>query len=155
RWRGRRHRSWVLRRPSPLGLTQDLADGSPGPTFTACGPCRRRRRRTKYSRGRTSQIPWLQTPAVERKRGTRSWLRPTQTCGAEIGMTRFTRHLLAVVVLAGATSASAQPLEPIVYTVRVPNPAKSEAQVEALVPTEGQRAIELMMPVWTPGYYRV
>jgi predicted metalloprotease with PDZ domain len=51
--------------------------------------------------------------------------------------------------------AAAQAPEPIVYTVKFPEPAKNYALVEAAVPTGKQDAIELMMPVWTPGFYRV
>lgn len=43
----------------------------------------------------------------------------------------------------------------IVYTVRFPEPAKNYAMIEAAVPTGKQASVELMMPVWTPGYYRV
>jgi predicted metalloprotease with PDZ domain len=58
--------------------------------------------------------------------------------------------------LAAATPALAGPaLEPIVYTVKFPEPAKHYALVEAVVPTGKQAAVELMMPVWTPGFYRV
>ena len=45
--------------------------------------------------------------------------------------------------------------EPIAYTVRFPSPEKHIAEVEAVVPTEGRPAVELMMAVWSPGFYRV
>jgi predicted metalloprotease with PDZ domain len=55
-----------------------------------------------------------------------------------------------------ATSAAlAQAPAPLVYTVRFPEPAKNYALVEAAVPTGKQASVELMMPVWTPGFYRV
>jgi predicted metalloprotease with PDZ domain len=64
--------------------------------------------------------------------------------------------LLAFIWIACATlSVSAQALEPIVYTVRFPEPAKNYALVEATVPTGKQAFIEMMMPIWTPGYYRI
>jgi hypothetical protein len=67
--------------------------------------------------------------------------------------------VLAVVLVAlvGATPSAraAQAVEPINYTVRFPAPDKHIAEVEAIYPTEGRAAIELMMPVWTPGFYRV
>jgi predicted metalloprotease with PDZ domain len=49
----------------------------------------------------------------------------------------------------------AQTYEPITYTVKFPAPDQHRAEVEAIYPTEGRAAIELMMPVWTPGFYRV
>src|ERR1700722_8089975 len=69
-------------------------------------------------------------------------------------------RILAVLVLAwlarpAAPTATAQALEPIAYTVRFPAPDKHVADVEATIPTSGRDAIELMMPVWTPGFYRI
>ncbi|HXY35739.1 MAG TPA: GYF domain-containing protein [Planctomycetaceae bacterium] len=46
-------------------------------------------------------------------------------------------------------------LEPIRFTVRFPSPSKHLAEVEARYPTEGRESVELMMPIWTPGYYHV
>jgi predicted metalloprotease with PDZ domain len=46
-------------------------------------------------------------------------------------------------------------VEPIEFTVRIPAPEKHVAQVEAGYPTDGRASVELMMPVWTPGFYRV
>jgi predicted metalloprotease with PDZ domain len=65
---------------------------------------------------------------------------------------RFVATLLAI---AAASVAAAQPLDPIVYTVRVASPDTHYAQVEAVVPTGGRTSIEMMMPVWSPGYYRI
>ncbi|MES1241440.1 MAG: PDZ domain-containing protein [Acidobacteriota bacterium] len=45
--------------------------------------------------------------------------------------------------------------EPISYTLRFPSPQTHYVEVEAIVPTDGLPAIELMMPVWTPGSYMV
>jgi predicted metalloprotease with PDZ domain len=45
--------------------------------------------------------------------------------------------------------------EPIVYTVRFPAPDKHLAEVEAEVPTGDRPSFELMMAVWSPGFYRV
>lgn len=44
---------------------------------------------------------------------------------------------------------------PIAYTVRFPEPATHYADIELVAPTGGQREIELMMAVWTPGSYLV
>ncbi|HEV2854679.1 MAG TPA: PDZ domain-containing protein [Thermoanaerobaculia bacterium] len=45
--------------------------------------------------------------------------------------------------------------EPISYTLRFPAPQTHYVEVEALVPTDGLPAVELMMAVWTPGSYLV
>jgi len=63
--------------------------------------------------------------------------------------------LVLLLVTLAAAAAAAQTLQPIVYTVRFPAPATHVAQVEAAIPTGGQPAVELMMPVWSPGFYRV
>jgi predicted metalloprotease with PDZ domain len=52
-------------------------------------------------------------------------------------------------------SAAAQAVEPITYTVKFPAPDKHLAEVEAVFPTDGRASIELMLPIWTPGFYRV
>ncbi len=50
---------------------------------------------------------------------------------------------------------SAQTGEPIAYTVKFSSPEKHFAEVEAIVRTDNQASIELFMPVWSPGFYRV
>lgn len=66
---------------------------------------------------------------------------------------------LAAVATLGATAgtppAAARELEPIGYVIRVPAPDTHEIVVEATVPTSGRASLELMMPTWSPGYYRV
>lgn len=52
-------------------------------------------------------------------------------------------------------AASAQALEPIVYTITVPSPDTQVAQVDVRVPTGERESIEMMMAVWSPGFYRV
>jgi predicted metalloprotease with PDZ domain len=51
--------------------------------------------------------------------------------------------------------SSSASLDPIEYTLRVIDPIKHIAGVEARIPTGGRATIDLMMPVWTPGYYVV
>ena len=66
--------------------------------------------------------------------------------------------LAAIVALSTtvlAVPALTQPAEPIVYTVRFPEPHTHYAVVDARVPTGGRDRIELMMAVWTPGSYLV
>ena len=52
-------------------------------------------------------------------------------------------------------AASAQPPEPIAYTLRFPEPHTHYVTVDAQVPTGGRPEVELMMAVWTPGSYLV
>jgi hypothetical protein len=49
----------------------------------------------------------------------------------------------------------AQTLDPIVYTMRVPAPETHYAEIEVRVPTGKRASIEMMMPVWSPGFYRI
>jgi predicted metalloprotease with PDZ domain len=68
----------------------------------------------------------------------------------------------AVAVLIGLliNTAQAETLDgaepdPVRYTVTFPASERHLAQVDAVFPTEGKAAIELFMPVWSPGFYRV
>jgi len=65
------------------------------------------------------------------------------------------RSRLAVQLLLAlcAAAAAAQSPEPIRYTVDVSAPATQRATVTAIVPTGGKPEVELLMPVWSPGYY--
>ena len=67
------------------------------------------------------------------------------------------RRLLGVVlgVALLALPGRAADLEPIVYTITVTDPASHLAQVDAVLPVEGRRTLDLMMAVWSPGFYRV
>jgi predicted metalloprotease with PDZ domain len=60
-----------------------------------------------------------------------------------------------VVLALLAAQARGQAPEPITYTVRFPAPDKHIAELEAVYPTDGRDTVELMMPIWTPGFYRV
>ena len=71
-------------------------------------------------------------------------------------LTALASTISATLLLRAAESATGQAaVEPVVYTVRFPAPGTHSAHVEARFPTDGRGAVELMMPVWTPGYYRV
>ena len=54
-----------------------------------------------------------------------------------------------------ATAAGAAEPEAIRYTLRFPDPRTHYVEVEATIPTAGAAAVELMIPVWTPGSYLV
>jgi predicted metalloprotease with PDZ domain len=72
--------------------------------------------------------------------------RPTATC---LGL------FVALTQLASGFTAAAQTLEPIVYTVKVSKPDSHLADLKAVFPTGGRGAIEIMMAVWSPGFYRL
>jgi predicted metalloprotease with PDZ domain len=55
----------------------------------------------------------------------------------------------------GAWVAPASDLSPIEYTVAFQDAAARFVNVTASVPAEGRAEVELMVPVWSPGYYRV
>lgn len=66
------------------------------------------------------------------------------------------RALLALAALAvPATAQRPDSLEPVHYTVTIDDPASHRAHVKVLIPTAGMEHVELMMPVWSPGFYRV
>jgi predicted metalloprotease with PDZ domain len=71
---------------------------------------------------------------------------------------KFTlRPLIAALTLARliCVAMPASATEPIIYSVKFPAPDTRIAEVEATFPTGRRAAIELMMPVWSPGFYRV
>jgi predicted metalloprotease with PDZ domain len=64
-----------------------------------------------------------------------------------------TRIAVAALLALAVRSAVAQTLPPVSYTVRMIAPETHVATVEARIPTDGRGSVELMMPVWSPGYY--
>jgi predicted metalloprotease with PDZ domain len=50
-------------------------------------------------------------------------------------------------------AANAQKLQPIQYTVRMPAPETHLAHISARIPTGAKPYVDLMMAVWSPGYY--
>lgn len=68
------------------------------------------------------------------------------------------RWLVATLTLSGLVwvpSLGARAAEPIIYSVKFPAPETRIAEVEAIFPTGKRAEIELMMPIWSPGFYRV
>ena len=63
--------------------------------------------------------------------------------------------VVAAVGSAGRASAQAQAPAPIAYIVRIAEPESHYLEVEAAAPTGGAASIELMMAIWSPGYYRL
>ena len=52
-------------------------------------------------------------------------------------------------------AAAAQSPEPIAYTLHVSAPETHMLDVQARIPTGGRDSVVLMMPIWSPGFYRV
>jgi predicted metalloprotease with PDZ domain len=64
------------------------------------------------------------------------------------------RRLLAAILVALAVAlVQAAPASPIVYTIRFPDPASRSFTVDVAVPTGGRDSVDVMMPVWSPGFY--
>lgn len=68
---------------------------------------------------------------------------------------RRARVALVATLLAAACAAPQGGPLPITYTLRFPDPPAQVVEIEATFPTEGRDAIDLMMAVWSPGFYRV
>lgn len=74
---------------------------------------------------------------------------------SSVRMPSYGAALLALAVLVPAPrTAWSQRLTPIVYTVNAPQPATHMVRVTATVPTARRDSIEMMMAVWSPGFYR-
>ncbi|MEW6126927.1 MAG: hypothetical protein AB1757_07795 [Acidobacteriota bacterium] len=70
---------------------------------------------------------------------------------------RFLSILFAVafISLCGVTVEARAKLAPIVHTIKFPAPETHFAEIESVVPTDGRHLVELMMAIWSPGFYRV
>ena len=53
------------------------------------------------------------------------------------------------------SAAFAQSAEPLVYNVKISLQGEPLAQIEAKLPVGSEPTLDLMMPVWSPGYYKV
>lgn len=73
------------------------------------------------------------------------------------GRRSFIASLIAVAALATASSSvtAAQPksLMPLVYTISFPQPAAKTFNVDVVVPTDGRASVDVMMAIWSPGFY--
>jgi predicted metalloprotease with PDZ domain len=49
----------------------------------------------------------------------------------------------------------ARAIAPLVYTINIPDPAAQYADITLEVPSHGRTHIDLMMPLWSPGFYRI
>src|SRR5258706_15187250 len=71
-------------------------------------------------------------------------------------MTRPRSRIVAGIALAAAlciVRTRTQTLEPLSYTIRFPAPATKTFEVSVAVAAAGRRSVDLMMPVWSPGFY--
>ncbi len=53
------------------------------------------------------------------------------------------------------TVVQAQDANELKYTILVPDTEQPKAVVELLVPARNAESVELMMPIWSPGFYRI
>lgn len=64
--------------------------------------------------------------------------------------------LFATIAFTTAHEANAQKkLEPLKYSIRIPEPASKTFNVEVTVPTEKADSVMLMMAIWSPGMYNL
>jgi len=68
---------------------------------------------------------------------------------------RYRYAALALALTLAPPAATAQRTAPLVYTINVPSIATPVASIEVQVPTNKKAFVDLMMPVWSPGFYRV
>lgn len=67
-------------------------------------------------------------------------------------------HAILAASLAGAVAMSsplpaAKALDPLSYTIRFPDPASKTFTVDLSVPPLDRPAVDLMMAIWSPGFY--
>jgi predicted metalloprotease with PDZ domain len=68
---------------------------------------------------------------------------------------RMLRGGIVILCLWAATQpATARPADGVAYTIRVTDPEKHEAFVDAVIPTDSRESVELSMALWSPGFYR-
>jgi predicted metalloprotease with PDZ domain len=51
--------------------------------------------------------------------------------------------------------AQGKQLEPLAYTIRIPNPSSKTFDVDVIVPAANRDSVVLMMAVWSPGMYNL
>jgi len=71
-----------------------------------------------------------------------------------VAATLITTTLVAVVILASSLAVGlARAADPLVYTIRFPQPVSQSFTVDVVVPTGKRASVDLMMPIWSPGFY--
>ena len=69
-------------------------------------------------------------------------------------MTRRFLLALALVLFTGV-GLPAHRLDPLVYTISFPEPASKTFNVDIAVPTDKRATVDLMMAIWSPGFYGI
>ena len=70
-------------------------------------------------------------------------------------MSSTLRLVIVLVTIVTSLGRTEPAPEATVYTLSAPAPETQMLDVEARFPTAGQASIDLMLPVWSPGYYVV
>lgn len=60
---------------------------------------------------------------------------------------------IGILTMVPVTARPAARLEPLVYTISFPAPATQSFNVQVQVPTGGKPSVDLMMAIWSPGFY--
>jgi hypothetical protein len=68
---------------------------------------------------------------------------------------RFVARLAVAILALDAGVASAQQVSPLVYSVSMPAPESHYAEIEMSISAGPGPSFELMMPIWSPGYYQI
>jgi predicted metalloprotease with PDZ domain len=69
-------------------------------------------------------------------------------------LTSLAAVLITVVALAPHfVLAQTKKLDPLIYTITFPDPASKTFNVEVVVPTEKRDSVDVMMAIWSPGFY--
>ena len=69
------------------------------------------------------------------------------------GARRLGSALSVALAAFAAIETWAQAKDPIAYTIRFPDTASKSFVVDVVVPTDKRESVDLMMPVWSPGFY--
>jgi hypothetical protein len=56
-------------------------------------------------------------------------------------------------LLTALTALLLADLQPIIYTVSFPDPQSHLARIQAFIPASKAPALDLFLPVWSPGFY--
>jgi len=69
----------------------------------------------------------------------------------------FSAITVCCLAIAALTVArpTAQKLDPLVYTISFPQPASKTFNVQVTVPTGKRESVDLMMAIWSPGFYGI
>jgi predicted metalloprotease with PDZ domain len=69
--------------------------------------------------------------------------------------TVWVEFIVLATLAPGVLGAQAKTLDPLRYTIRIPEPTSKTFNVEIQVPTEKRDSVILMMAIWSPGMYNL